>query len=220
MFQRNQALTLQINKQNSNLHQTGLQLQQAQVDLNAALGRCQEVEALCVESQKFYAGLENELQEEKQNHKNTCDALETEMKELATAEKNLERYWSTLKGLSEFLTMVQVTSSEDKAVVTTSLLSEGGNDIGSLLMEIENKKEYIQILEEEHRLYKQALDEGGYCQFDDVEKTKDWPIAELEDNKNAADHDQADQEMTEAKQESLFKKKMRSDRKASRRNGH
>lgn len=218
MFQRNQALTLQINKQNSNLHQTGLQLQQAQVDLNAALGRCQELETLCMESQKFYAGLENELQEEKQNHKHTCEALEAESKELATMEKNLERYWSTLKGLSEFLTMVQVSSSEDKAVVTTGLLSEGGNDIGSLLMDIENKKEYIQILEEEHRSCKQALEEGGFCQFDDAVKHTDWPVAELEGNEDAEGYDQADQEMTETKQESFFKKKLRS--KASRRNGH
>lgn len=64
------------------------------------------------------------------------------MKELAKTKKNFERYWSTLKGLSKFLTMIQVTSSEDKMVVMTTLLLEG-NDIESLLIDIENKKEYI-----------------------------------------------------------------------------
>jgi len=221
LFQRNQALTLQINKQNANLHQTNLQLQQAQVDLNAAVCRCQELETLYLESQKFYAGLENQLQEERQNHKNTRDALETEMKKLAKTEKNLERYWSTLKGLSEFLTMVQVTSSEDKAVVMTTLLSEG-NDIGSLLIDIENKKEYIQILEDEHRRYKHSVEQGDYPHFNDTLKVSDWPAAELDDGERADvdGFNQPDQEMTETKQESFFKKRARSDRKSARKNGH
>ncbi len=191
------------------------------MDLNTAVGRYQELEALYVESQKFYAGLENQLQEEKQNHKNTRDALEAEMKELAKTEKNLERYWSTLKGLSEFLTMVQVTSSEDKAVVMSGLLSEG-NDIGSLLMDIENKKEYIQILEEEQRHYRQQQNEGAHPPFEDVLKIKDWPVAELEgkDRSDAEGHLQVDQEMAESKQEAVYKKRPRFDRKSSRKNGH
>lgn len=85
--------------------------------------------------------------------------------------------------------MIQVSFSEDKAIVTTNLLSKNDNDIESLLMNIENKKEYIQILKKKHRSYKQALDENKYCQFDDAMKHKDWFVAEFEDNENAKDYD-------------------------------
>ncbi len=115
--------------------------------------------------------------------------------------------------------MVQVTSSEDKAVVMTTLLSEG-KDIGSLLMDIENKKEYIRIMEDEHRR-KQSEEQEDYPHSNDTLKASDWPAAELDGGERAGieGFDQPDQTMTEIKQGSLFKRRTR-DRKSARKNGH
>jgi hypothetical protein len=65
--------------------------------------------------------------------------------------------------------MIQVISSEDKTIVMTTLLLEG-NDIKSLLIDIKNKKEYIQILEDEHRRYKHSVKQRNYSHFNDTLK--------------------------------------------------
>lgn len=48
---------------------------------------------------------------------------------------------------------MQVTFDEDKAIIMTTMLLED-NNIGSLLINIKNKKEYMRILKNEHRHYK------------------------------------------------------------------
>jgi len=220
-FQRNQAFTLQINKQNTNLYQTNFQLQQTQVDLNAAICRYQKLETLYLKFQKFYAELENQLQKEKQNYKNTRDALETKIKKLAKTKKNLERYWSTFKNLSKFLTIIQVISSENKTIVITTLLSED-NNIESLLINIENKKKYIQILKNEYRRYKHSVKQKNYSHFNNTLKISNWSAVELDDRKRA-DIDrfnQSNQKIIEIKQKLFFKKKARFDRKSARKNNY
>lgn len=88
----------------------------------------------------------------------------------------------TLKDLSKFLTIIQVTSSEDKTIVMTTLLLEGKN-IKSLLIDIKNKKEYIQILEDEHRQYKHFVKQENYSHFNNILKILDWFVVKLDDEK-------------------------------------
>lgn len=88
----------------------------------------------------------------------------------------------TLKDLSKFLTIIQVTSSEDKTIVMTTLLLEGKN-IKSLLINIKNKKEYIQILEDEHRQYKHFVKQENYSHFNNILKILDWFVVKLDDEK-------------------------------------
>lgn len=102
------------------------------------------------------------------------------MKELAKTKKNLERYWLTLKDLSKFLTIIQITSSEDKTIVITTLLLKD-NNIESLLINIENKKEYIRILKDEHRQYKQSKKQENYSHFNDTLKILNWLATKLND---------------------------------------
>jgi len=89
----------------------------------------------------------------------------------------------TLKDLSKFLTIIQVTSSEDKTIVMTTLLLEGKN-IKSLLIDIKNKKEYIQILEDEHRQYKHFVKQENYSHFNNILKILDWFVVKLDDEKS------------------------------------
>jgi len=92
--------------------------------------------------------------------------------------KNLERYWSTFKNLLKFLTIVQVISSEDKTIVITTLLLEN-NNIKSLLIDIENKKEYIQFLKDKYQRYKHFVKQKNYSHFDNILKISNWFIAKL-----------------------------------------
>jgi len=89
----------------------------------------------------------------------------------------------TLKDLSKFLTIIQITSSEDKTIVMTTLLLEGKN-IKSLLIDIKNKKEYIQILEDEHRQYKHFVKQENYSHFNNILKILDWFVVKLDDEKS------------------------------------
>lgn len=218
LYQRNQALTHQINKQNANQHDLNMQYTQFQNDLNAAIDRYQKLEVLYVDCQRFYVDLENQIQKEKQQHRDTRETLEVEMREHAKTEKNLERYWSTLKGLSEFLAMVQVSFSENKIVVMTRLMND--QDLGVLISDIENKQEYLED-------YKERIEAEVAALIEDLEhheqqhegsmQARQPSIAELGDREPDEDIKyEEDQEMAEVKQDSLIKRRFRSNRKSSK----
>ena len=65
----------------------------------------------------------------------------------------------------------------------TTLLLEGKN-IKSLLIDIKNKKEYIQILEDEHRQYKHFVKQENYSHFNNILKILDWFVVKLDDEKS------------------------------------
>ena len=117
------------------------------------------------------------------------------------------------------MTIVQVTSSENKTIVITTLLSENKN-IESLLINIKNKKEYIRIIEDKHRR-KQFEKQENYSHFNNTLKISDWSAAELDNRKRVdiEEFNQSDQTITEIKQESLFKRKIRN-RKSARKNDY
>lgn len=58
-----------------------------------------------------------------------------------------------------------------------------GNNIRSLIINLENKKEYIQILEEKHCVYKQTYNKEVYTLFTNNIAKNSWPFAKLENKK-------------------------------------
>lgn len=98
--------------------------------------------------------LNEELQEERQKHKTTRQKLEYEFKEHQKTERELERYYFTLNRLSEFLTMVQVSSRQDKAIVMDYCNND--HNIGNLLLDIEAKRQLITNLEHKLDIAKDA----------------------------------------------------------------
>ena len=92
-------------------------------------------------------------------------------------EKYLERYYLTLNRLSEFLIIVQVTSKEERSKVLDKLNKEP--KMGNLILEIEDKKQYINNLEEKLRIVKLEF-EKALIGYQDTIRLKEREITELE----------------------------------------
>lgn len=182
-FQREQellnvkeGLTEQVNKQNGNLHNLATQCQSLQQAAQAAKNRCEEYEHAYQESQQTRSSLAFQLQEEKQRHEKTLQAFDFEMKEHAKTERELDRHFFTLNRLSEFLTMVQMATG-DKTVVMDGSNKE--NNLGNLMLELEDKKQYIDNLEDKLKMAKQEY-EQRLTGHQEALETRDRAIAELE----------------------------------------
>ena len=80
------------------------------------------------------------FKKKKHNAKNIEKTLKSEYAQHAKTKKNMERYWSVFKNISEFLTMGQLVSSEMKKAIMTDFL--GGKHIGSLMIEVDEKNCY------------------------------------------------------------------------------
>ncbi len=65
--------------------------------------------------------------------------------------------------------------------MTTLLLKD--NDIKSLLINIKNKKDYIQILKDKYRQYKHFVKQENYLHFNDILKVLDQLAIKLNDKK-------------------------------------
>lgn len=139
--------------------------------------RSREWEHAFRESQRIQYQLSHQLSEERETHKKTSLELDFEFKEHAKTEKHLERHYVTLNRLSEFLTMVQVTFKEERFEVMDRLNKEP--NVGNLILEIEDKKQYIENLEEKLKLAKSEF-ERAVATHQDAIRLKEMEIAELE----------------------------------------
>ena len=172
-----EGLTEQINRQNQNLHSMSMQCHNFEQTIIAANSRCKQYEAAYNDSQRVQGMLAQQLEEETQKNKKMSLELEFEFKEHAKTEKELERHYITLNRLSEFLTVVQVASKEDKALVMDGFNNE--NNLGNLMLEIEDKKQYIGNLEEKLKFAKHEF-EASLASHEQAMALKEREIAELE----------------------------------------
>lgn len=122
----------------------------------------------------------------------TRQELEFEFKEHNRTEQELKRHYFTLNRLSEFLTMVQVSSREDKAVVMDYFNND--HSIGNLMLDIEAKKQLIANLEHKLDIAKKEY-EYSVSSHHEAIQMKDTEIAELEGNQ-ALSQNETDQAMT------------------------
>lgn len=150
-----------------NIQKQGLLHQNLQQAMNTSEARCRSLLSCYGQAQQACMQLNEELQEERQKHKTTRQKLEYEFKEHQKTERELERYYFTLNRLSEFLTMVQVSSRQDKAIVMDYYNND--HNIGNLLLDIEAKRQLITNLE--HKL-DVAKDAYGYSIASHQEATK------------------------------------------------
>jgi len=176
------------------MHQLGAQGQRTQLALNTANKRCENYERACGELQRGHAELNNQLHEERQNHNATNMALDHELKVRAKMEQDLERYWSILRKLSEFMTRVSIASSGDRSVMLDGLRDD--EDLGHLMLELDEKKECISALEKRLTMEKQGREEA---------------IAELEGRRVS----RSDHQMTDVEAEVPGKRRPRSNRKSA-----
>jgi len=140
-----EGLIEQINRQNMTIQEQGLLHQNLQQAMNKSEARCRSLHSCYSQAQQACAQLNEELQDERQRHKTTRQELEFESKGHHKTERELERHYFTLNRLSEFLTMVQVSSGEGKAVVMNYFNND--HNIGNLLLDIEAKRQLIANLE-------------------------------------------------------------------------
>lgn len=172
-----EGLIEQLNRQNMNMHQMAVELDTSRQAIQTMDRRSREWEHAFRESQRIQNQLGYQLQEERERHKKTSLELDFEFKEHAKTEKHLERHYVTLNRLSEFLTMVQVASKEERSEVMDRLNKEP--NMGNLLLEIEDKKQYIGNLEEKLKTAKLEF-EKAVASHQDVIRLKEMEIAELE----------------------------------------
>lgn len=145
-------LTKVVNDQNRKLHHLGAQGQHKQIALNSAGCRIEELQSTCANYETAIVTFNNQLVEEKQAHYRT-DVLLSQEKDLfakeaahhTKTEARLEHQGQTLKRMSEFLSMIQITSTENKTLVLKTLDEKW--DLGTLLLELEEKTKVIQELE-------------------------------------------------------------------------
>lgn len=207
LHQQLQSLVAQTNRQESNFQAMGRQNQQTQLALNEANERIRQLEGLLRESHQTHAALGSQLQEERHNAKGIEEALKSEYAQHAKTGKNMERYWSALKNISEFLIMGQLASSEVKEAIMTDLL--GGKHIGSLMIEVDEKNEYIEKLEDVYKSEKEEMELiiAGL-------RAKEQAVADFDAQ---LDHD-PDFEMTDPRQLNSIRRRTRSDRKGGKAN--
>ena len=172
-----EGLTEQLNRQNQNLHSMSMQCHNLEQTANAANSRCKQYETAYNESQRIQGILAQQLEQEAQKNKKISLELEFEFKEHAKTEKELERHYITLNRLSEFLTVVQVASKEDKALIMHGFSNE--NNLSNLILEVEDKKQYIGNLEEKLKFAKQEF-ETSLASHEQAIALKEREIAELE----------------------------------------
>ena len=207
LVRHKEGLTEELNRQNQNLHSLHMQSQNLQQALNATESRRQEYEVAYNESQRVRAELAHGLREEQEMHKRTALTLDFENREHAKTEKELERLYFTLNRLSEFLTMVQVASKDDKVVIIDAY--NKGDNIGSLMLEIEDKKQSIGNLEDKLKMAKQEF-EAALANHQQAMELKEMEIAELEGLGPQGEY------MTGGEAVPQKKKRSRSDRKSSK----
>ncbi|KAI4194147.1 MAG: hypothetical protein LQ350_007935 [Teloschistes chrysophthalmus] len=143
------GLTDQVNGLTRNVNNCISQLHQKQQNLNAANHRLKELEQALTQSERSRAICENELQHEQSTHASTKDYLAQEFAQHHRAESTLARQSQAMRNLSEFLTLMQGTSERDKGDVVHALASR--DDMGMLMMELEDKKQAFAELEEQRK---------------------------------------------------------------------
>ncbi len=151
-----EGLTEQLNRQNMTFQKQGLHLQDLQHAMNKSEARCRSLLSCCNQAQQACVQLNQELQAERKEHKNTRLELEFEFKEHSKTERELEHYYFTLNRLSDFLTLVQVSSREEKSIVMNYF--NNNHSIGILSLDIEAKRQHIANLEHKLDITKQEYE--------------------------------------------------------------
>lgn len=161
------GLTDQVNLLSRNLNTCTVQLnhkqhclQSTNGNLNTANKRIQELEQAFLQSERSRAICENELQFEKNSHSTTKDYLAQEFENHHRAASALERQAQAMKNLSDFLELMQGTSDQAKEATIQALTQR--NDMGTIMLELEDKKQELAELEDQRKL--------EHAQFEDTTK--------------------------------------------------
>lgn len=154
-----------------------VELDNSRYALHTVNRRFREWENAFRESQRIQNQLGYQLQEERERYRKTSLELNFEFKKYAKTEKHLERLYVTLNRLSEFLTVIQVASKEERSEVMKRLNKEP--KISNLILEIKDKKQYIDNLEKKLKTAKVKF-EKAVTSHQDAIRSKEMEIAELE----------------------------------------
>ena len=159
------------------MHSISIQYHNLEQTTNAANSRCKQYKTAYNESQRVQGILAQQLEEETQKNKKISLELEFKFKKHAKTEKELKRHYITLNRLSEFLTVVQVASKEDKALIIHSFSNK--NNLSNLILEVKDKKKYIGNLKKKLKFAKQEF-ETSLASHKQAIALKEREIAELE----------------------------------------
>ncbi|KAI4228465.1 MAG: hypothetical protein L6R40_008130 [Gallowayella cf. fulva] len=150
------GLTDQVNLLSRNLNSCVVQLnhkhhslQSTSHTLNAANKRIQELEQVLSQSERSRAICDNELHFERAAHASTKDYLAQEFEHHNRADSALARQAQAMKNLSDFLELMQGTSDDAKEATVQTLANR--NDMGTLMMELEDKKQALAELEDQRQ---------------------------------------------------------------------
>ncbi|KAL8779267.1 MAG: hypothetical protein Q9203_003647 [Teloschistes exilis] len=139
------GLTDQVNGLTRNVNNYINQLHQKQQSLNAANHRLQELEQALAQSERSRAICENELQHEQSTHASTKDYLAQEFAQHHRAEDTLARN----EELIGILDIDARDKERDKEALVHTL--SGRDDMGMLMMELEDKKQAFAELEQQRK---------------------------------------------------------------------
>ncbi|KAI4219484.1 MAG: hypothetical protein L6R36_008290 [Xanthoria steineri] len=151
------GLTDQVNLLSRNLNTCTVQLnhkhhclQSTNSTLNVANKRLQDLEQAFLQSERSRAICENELQSEKNSHSTTKDYLAQEFENHHRAAGALVRQGQAMKNLSDFLELMQGTSDQAKEATVQALTHR--DDMGTIMLELEDKKQALAELEDQRKL--------------------------------------------------------------------
>lgn len=118
--------------------------------MNAANKRLQDLEQAFLQSERSREICENKLQFEKNSHSTTKDYLAQEFENHHRAASALERQAQAIKNLSNFLELMQGTSDQAKEATVQALTYR--DDIGTTMLQLEDKKQALAELEDQRKL--------------------------------------------------------------------
>ena len=130
-------LTEQHNQQNRQLNQISENCEKLRFTINRANTRIHELQNAHLKAQEDCKFTESQYQEERQAHELTKTYLAQETARHAKTEAMLGYHGQTVGMLSEFLSMLKVTSKKDKAVIVKEL--DDTVCLGSLVSKLEQK---------------------------------------------------------------------------------
>ncbi|KAL9611405.1 MAG: hypothetical protein Q9167_003946 [Letrouitia subvulpina] len=143
------SLEDQVNALTRNLNACKTQLHHVQANLNSTNARSQELEQLLAQSEQNRAVCETDKHHEQLSRAAIYEQLSQELGRRQVTETALARQAAAMKNMSDFLGLMQSSSNEDKEATVQALTNR--NDIGTLLMEVEAKKQALEALEEQRR---------------------------------------------------------------------
>ncbi|KAL9045013.1 MAG: hypothetical protein Q9214_001893 [Letrouitia sp. 1 TL-2023] len=125
------------------LQLSGMTAQNDRIALNRANAQLAELQQAFNELQVARAKLDNDIHEERQEHRLAQEALAHERLHHTETEKNLNCVWKAHSRLGEVVTELQTAADAARDVKTDPSV-----DVGKLIMELESKSLYIRNLEE------------------------------------------------------------------------